>query len=127
MAIVVVLLDFSKKMFSEEEIILKYTDIMKKKWRDFEKIVTDSSKSSIFTAEVCAIRETLLLIENCTRHKFLIISDNKSTLLAIQSFAKNNTHPLILRLSGKNIHFLWVPSYCGIDGNEVADSITTIS
>ena len=90
--------------------------------------------SSIFTAEAKAILEALELIKLQNTKKFLIISDSKSVLTAISCYANSKTHPLIYKIkmilnSLKNadfyIHFLWVPSHIGIDGNEYVDKVAS--
>lgn len=66
--------------------------------------------------------------------KFLIVSDSKSVLTAVSSLPTSRTHPYIfnirsllydLKQQNKSIHFLWVPSHMGIDGNEYADKVAS--
>lgn len=86
----------------------------------------------IYSAEATAILESLLYIKINDPRQYLIISDSKSTLQSIHSFSDNKTHPLILRIKnelyelmqfGFTVHFLWIPSHSGIDGNEYVDKI----
>ena len=84
--------------------------------------------ASIFTAEVEAIRGALKFIEISWLRNFVIFSDSKSTLEAIDSQDSNNplvidTLQTIYKLinKGKNIEFCWIPSHIGIRGNEQAD------
>ena len=62
--------------------------------------------------------------------KFDIFSDYLSSLKAIEAFTPSNTlaynvryHTHLLKQSGKDIRFVWVPSHIGIPGNEKADKL----
>ena len=89
-----------------------------------------SNDSSIFTAEVEAIRSALeKIVENNSGSKFIIFSDSKSVLECIQN--QDSRNPIVislldqlqrLRIEGFIIKFCWVPSHVGIKGNEEADS-----
>ena len=85
-------------------------------------------ESTIFTAELYALLESLIMIDNSTQDKHIILSDSQSAIQGTQMY--NNNHPIvteifewIIRLSTrqKEIKFCWVPSHIGIPLNEVAD------
>ena len=88
-----------------------------------------SNDSSIFTAEVEAIRSALeKIVEVKPGKDFVIFSDSKSVLECIQN--QDSRNPLIinlldylqrLKLKEYNIKFCWVPSHVGITGNDEAD------
>ena len=86
-----------------------------------------SNESSIYSAEVIAIDLAMNIIANHKSSKFIIYSDSKSVLQALQS--KNSSSPLITRLLDKmnvlsknnSIIITWIPSHIGIQGNERAD------
>lgn len=93
------------------------------------------TQCSIFTAECYAIYCALLHINDIiNRTNFLIISDSKSVLLALvgnllrfsSNFILYNIKRILLELRnrGKCVTFKWVPSHCGISGNEIADKAT---
>ena len=88
-------------------------------------------KSSMYTAELSAIRMALELIRRLKEKSFVIYSDSLSTLqaIAIQTFdIINITVFSILKLytqltdMGKHVSLCWIPSYVGIKGNEMADN-----
>ena len=82
------------------------------------------NESSIYSAEVIAIDLAMNIIAN---YKFIIYSDSKLVLQALQS--KNSSTPLITRLIDKmntlsknnSIILTWIPSHIGIQGNERVD------
>ena len=67
------------------------------------------------------------IIANHKASKFIIYTDSKSVLLALQN--RDTSSPLITKLLNKlnslsknnNIIFTWIPSHIGIQGNEKAD------
>ena len=67
------------------------------------------------------------IIANHKSSEFIIYSDSKSVLQALQS--KDPSTPLITRLLDKmntlsknnSINLTWIPSHIGIQGNEKAD------
>jgi len=84
--------------------------------------------SSIFSAEAHAILLALDFIDNNDSGQFVVFSDSLSCLQAINN--AKWASPLIcdilekchfLLLSGKEIHFCWIPSHVGITGNDKAD------
>ena len=85
-------------------------------------------KASIFTAELKAIEQSLISIADHHKFLFTIFSDSRSALQALGNL--HPTHPLVRNIRsnittlsglGKTINFCWVPSHCGIAGNERAD------
>ena len=84
------------------------------------------NESSIYSAEAIAIDLAMNIIANHKSSKFIIYSDSKSVLQALQS--KDST-PLITRLLDKmntlsknnSIILIWIPRHIGIQGNERAD------
>ncbi|KAI5727530.1 hypothetical protein M8J77_003369 [Diaphorina citri] len=86
--------------------------------------------NSIFTAELLAIYLCLTkLNEEGTYPKILLVSDSLSALSAMGNILFSN--PIIsliynewktLKERGVDIAFLWCPSHCGIEGNEVVDT-----
>ena len=75
------------------------------------------NESSISPAKVTAIDQDLNIIANRKSSKFIVHSDSKSVLQALQN--KNTATPLITRLPSKmnilskNIIFTWIPSHIG--------------
>ena len=88
-----------------------------------------TNDSSIYSAEVIAIDLAMNIIANHKSSKFIIYSDSKSVLQALQS--KDSSTPLITRpldkmntLSKNNsIILTWIPSHIGIQRNERADRV----
>jgi ribonuclease HI len=87
---------------------------------------------SIYTAELFAILRALDFISNCDYdfYSVLVCVDSLSVLQSMQDW-NNSRGDLIfeirhlihyIRLKGVNICFCWVPSHCGIYGNELVDS-----
>ena len=89
-----------------------------------------SNDSSIFTAEMEAIKMILTNISKSARprNKFVIFCDSKSVLESI--YIQESKNPIMieildllqdLKLSEIIVAFCWVPSHIGISGNERAD------
>lgn len=84
---------------------------------------------SIFTAEMYAILKAVTLANQSTKNrKTIICTDSLTAINTICSIYPTNpltvqTQDLISTISkaGKSVTFLWVPSHCGILGNEKAD------
>ena len=84
---------------------------------------------SIFRAELYALVLAIEVVRRLKEQNFIIFSDSKSSLEAInnfqievelvQKFIKEYT---LLSNSGKNILLCWIPSRTGIWGNEKADT-----
>lgn len=86
---------------------------------------------SIFTLEAMAILCTVKEIERIEDERFIIFSDSKSVIVALANAKlSGRTSFLILEIKHcvanllkvrKRIKFIWIPSHCGIVGNERAD------
>ena len=83
---------------------------------------------SIFTAEATAVLQAVNYIKVSAICKSVICTDSMSVLLALHS--DESRHPLILdvkdalhdlRETNNDCVILWIPSHCGIPGNETAD------
>lgn len=92
-----------------------------------------SHKTSSTAAELVAIREGLRYIREAPPRTWTIISDSLSALQSLQCLRKNSpnrqvildilkVHSDIFSL-GHSVSFQWVPSHCGVSGNEMADSM----
>ena len=88
--------------------------------------------STIFAAEATAISLALNYYQHMdpVHHDVVVYSDSMSCLQAIDSEDTENPFichimNLLLSLSDKGTHvrFCWVPSHCGIDGNERVDHL----
>ena len=83
-------------------------------------------KSSIFTAEVCAIDLALNIMSKNKHNKFIIFSDSLSVLTSLRN--KKLENPLIVKLlSHKEIIICWIPSHIRVSGNERADSAAKLA
>ena len=98
--------------------------------RNLSKRLPDGS--SIFSAEATAIILALDYYNAmpAVRHDVVIYSDSLSCLQAIQG--EDTEHPLMCRImnllwklsdKGTHVKFCWIPSHCGIEGNEAADKL----
>ena len=85
------------------------------------------NEASIYSAETTAIDLAMNIVANHKASKFIIYTDSKSVLLALQN--RDTSSPLITKLLNKlntlsknnNIIFTWIPSHISIQGNEKAD------
>ena len=89
---------------------------------------------SIFSGEAYAILQALIYVEKSKYDKFIIFSDSKSVILAIQDLATKN--PIIqniiemnvkLKDLKKDVWISWIPAHIGIKGNEEADSAAKLA
>ena len=89
-----------------------------------------TNESSIFTAELEAIKSALnwVSISPRSKKKYVIFSDSKSVLESI--YSQESKNPIMLevldtlqklRINGFIVKFCWLPSHVGIQGNEAAD------
>ncbi|KAL1447291.1 hypothetical protein WDU94_010914, partial [Cyamophila willieti] len=84
--------------------------------------------NTVFTSELIAVLLCLKHLKFLPQVKFVIISDSKSTLLALSNL--KNINPIVSQIlscwsdlisAGKQLSFLWCPSHTGIQGNEAVD------
>ena len=89
---------------------------------------------SVFTAELYAILMALSWISdlNVAIYSILICVDSKSVLCSLRSWDANVRKDLIFDIKfmihsvmakGTFVEFCWIPSHCGIYGNEIADKL----
>ena len=86
--------------------------------------------TTIFSAEVHAIQTVVRHIQTLHIEQAIICTDSKSALQALERtdnvthYCIQNIHKMLLELDeSQHITFLWVPSHCGIAGNELADTL----
>ena len=87
--------------------------------------------SSVFRSELIAIDSALKSIARDTDTKYIwILTDSRSSIQHLQNYQDvhdaTGIHILqqLRELSQKiDIHFQWIPSHVGIQGNEIADSL----
>ncbi|KAH9635912.1 hypothetical protein HF086_002472 [Spodoptera exigua] len=92
-----------------------------------------NANASIFTAEAVAILAALKHIKhkNGGHYKWVIVSDSMSVLQNLKNNKLNaNTNYFIFSIKqswldlfrdGFEVYFMWVPSHCGVSGNEKVD------
>ena len=95
---------------------------------NYNQLIKLPDHSSIYTGEITAIREALRYANELEDQQIMIVSDSLSALESLKrlypvneilkQIKKQLNH---LNNLGKTIKFLWVPSHCGIEGNEEAD------
>ena len=89
--------------------------------------------STIFAAEATTISLPLNYYQHMglVHHDVVVYSDSMSCLQAIEG--EDTENPFIFHImnllwslsdKGTHVHFCWVPSNCGIDGNESVDQLT---
>jgi ribonuclease HI len=87
-----------------------------------------TDNSSIFSAEIYAINHALNFVKDHNSKQYIIFSDSLSGLMAVQNRLWG--YSLILetlekihnlRVNGKTVVFVWLPSHVGIKGNTDAD------
>jgi ribonuclease HI len=91
------------------------------------------SPSSVFSAEILAIKSALEHISNKPQGKYIISTDSMSSLMALESRKFScRSHPFVLltkqiyfelQISGHDVALSWVPAHTGIPGNEIADEM----
>ena len=86
--------------------------------------------SSVFVAELFAIRSAIFTVKSFKNTSCCVYSDSRSSLQAIAKFYSQ--HPLVqiiqediekCRLNNNLITLCWVPGHAGIEGNTSADEI----
>jgi ribonuclease HI len=91
------------------------------------------SPSSVFSAEILAIKSALEYITTKPQGKYIIFSDSMSSLMALESRKFScQSHPIVLHCkqiyydiqrSGHDVTLSWVPAHVGVPGNEIADEM----
>ena len=86
-------------------------------------------RSSVFTAELSAILSALEIIKEHQPQKFVIFSDSRSAVEAIQNYSPKNSLVQEIKYAfhklyeeGKHIEICWIPAHVGVQGNEEADT-----
>ena len=86
--------------------------------------------SSVFIAELFAIRVAIFELKNLQNLTVCIYSDSRSALQAIDKFYSE--HPLVQTIqeeiakcssAGLVVKLCWVPGHVGIEGNDLADKV----
>lgn len=91
-------------------------------------------ESSVFTGECFALLKAVELVILLKSKRTIIFSDSKSALRTIEKFPfqMKPCYPIICEIRDKllicsqrnhTIIFAWIPSHCGIKGNEKADQL----
>ena len=90
--------------------------------------------SSVFTAELYAIKLALLTLRVYQNKSCVVYSDSRSALQAIQKLGSTvklvqEICELVVVLSQQQvaISFCWIPSHVGIEGNELADEAAKLA
>jgi len=142
---------FDKNCTPSDILVGAHRDKLQEQYEDYHILYTDGSKgdvgvgaavvagssklsaslpeaASIFTAEMKAIQLALTLVKNYNAGKFVICSDSLSALTSLSSTSidselviRTKLKCLELSEAGYEIIFCWIPSHCGIAGNEKAD------
>lgn len=135
-----------------------FIDNLHNRWEGYQYIFTDGSKSgekvgcafyhsnenrsqlirlhkytSVFTAELIAIKEALAYCLSIRESKFIIFTDSKSSIEALKKLkTTSKTNYIImdimelnmqLRLTDSEVTFVWLRGHAEIIGNEKADSL----
>lgn len=90
------------------------------------------NNASVFTAELYGIASAIKIIKETSFNNFVIFSNSRSTIEAIQSYKSKNNIVQQIKLylhnlcnNGKNVEMSWIPAHVGIKGNEDADKAAT--
>jgi ribonuclease HI len=92
-----------------------------------------SDCTDVFTAEAKAIEACLMLLAQRQISPVTILSDSLSVLEAMQNTSSSTVISDIqvalnvAANSNVDVSFLWIPSHCGIQGNEAADALAKAS
>jgi ribonuclease HI len=101
------------------------------------KAYTLNKHVSIFTAELWAIYMACSFLNNMPSPPFkvVIFTDSKSNVLAIQNNTRNRNnliqeiyllnHQILTK--GTDFKIVWIPSHCGIKGNDMADKAAKLA
>lgn len=89
------------------------------------------NKATVFTLEAMAIWNSLEIIENSRWSNSTIFSDSHNVLMTLDNiFHPKKSSQIIILLKnklekmynkGQFVKLIWIPSHCGIIGNELAD------
>ena len=83
--------------------------------------------ATVFTAELYAIYDCISYINESNQDHFVIFSDSRCALLALQKYLNPNPQVQMIQChihsSPKEIKLCWVPSHVGVPLNEVADEL----
>ncbi|XP_062525559.1 uncharacterized protein LOC134199209 [Bombyx mori] len=91
-------------------------------------------ETSVFTGECVGLLKAVEYILLAKLNQTIVFSDSKSALQALMRFPfkSRNSNPVILEIRNiifqcmnlnLKISFAWIPSHCGIKGNEIADTL----
>ena len=91
-----------------------------------------NNNTSIFTAEATAIITAIHIVIDLHINKALILSDSLSVIQSLHksnnSYAQNIRQLFdTLNRNEQKIILIWIPSHCGIQGNEQADKLAKLS
>ena len=95
--------------------------------RNFNFKIKIPNPSSIYTAELLAIKDATIRAISTNANKALILTDSLSAIDAINKI--KNKHPIISQIkniiqdSQTNITICWTPAHTGIQGNETAEKL----
>ena len=87
--------------------------------------------TSSYTAELMGIRQALHILYDHNQEEITIYSDSQAAIQAISDY-KFDSNPAIPEIietimnhhaAGTKINLAWIPSHCGIHGNEEADRL----
>ncbi|XP_060600088.1 uncharacterized protein LOC132753616 [Ruditapes philippinarum] len=96
----------------------------------YEKIDRLTNNTSIYTAELLAIRNAMCWIQDSDITKAVIFSDSLSSLISLKSNNSQSRPDLLNEIIllynkvlnvGKQVTIVWCPAHIGISGNEQAD------
>ena len=98
---------------------------------NIDKVFRLCNDSSIYAAELTAIKEAIIwIIQNNTNEKFAIFSDSLSVLSSLKE-GTCNSRPILFNelitiintLAPNKIKLIWIPSHVDLTGNERADKL----
>ncbi|XP_042147151.1 uncharacterized protein LOC120849493, partial [Ixodes scapularis] len=88
-------------------------------------------RTSSTVSELVAIRESLKYIIRTEPRAWSVFTDSKAALQSVQHYLRRGANEQLTftvvslcqqaQRAGHQIHFQWIPSHCGVPGNEAAD------
>ncbi|XP_042149586.1 uncharacterized protein LOC121837825 [Ixodes scapularis] len=88
-------------------------------------------RTSSTVSELVAIRESLKYIIRTEPRAWSVFTDSKAALQSMQHYLRRGANEQLTftvvslcqqaQQAGHHIHFQWIPSHCGVPGNEAAD------